>query len=60
MLDQGKLIELRKAVGLSATELDIAKNPKSLQFKVLEVAELPRVWDDVDITVINYNYAFYS
>lgn len=60
MLDQGKLIELRKTVGLSATELGIAKNPKSLQFKVLEVTELPRVWDDVDITVINYNYAFYG
>lgn len=57
LLQQAKLIELRQDAGLSATELDIAKNPKGLQFKALEAAQLPRVLDDVDIAVINTNYA---
>lgn len=57
LLQQAKLIELRKDAGLSATELDIAKNPKKLQIKALEAAQLPRVLADVDIAVINTNYA---
>lgn len=57
LLQQAKLIELKKDAGLSATELDIAKNPKNLQFKALEAAQLPRVLADVDIAVINTNYA---
>jgi D-methionine transport system substrate-binding protein len=57
LLQQAKLIELRKGAGLSATELDIVKNPKKLQFKALEAAQLPRVLPDVDIAVINTNYA---
>ena len=57
LLQRAKLIELRSGVGLTATELDIAKNPKGLQFKPLEAAELPRALPDVDIAVINTNYA---
>lgn len=57
LLQQAKLIELRKGAGLAATELDIVKNPKKLQFKALEAAQLPRVLADVDIAVINTNYA---
>ncbi len=57
LLQQAKLIELRQEAGLSATELDIVKNSKSLQFKALEAAQLPRVLADVDIAVINTNYA---
>lgn len=57
LLQQAKLIELRKDAGLSATELDIVNNPKKLQFKALEAAQLPRVLPDVDIAVINTNYA---
>lgn len=57
LLQQAKLIELRKDAGLSATELDIVKNPKNLRFKALEAAQLPRVLPDVDIAVINTNYA---
>lgn len=57
LLEQAKLIELRKNAGLSATELDIAKNPKGLQFKALEAAQLARVLEDVDVAVINTNYA---
>jgi D-methionine transport system substrate-binding protein len=57
LLQQAKLIELRKEAGLTATDLDIVKNPKNLQFKALEAAQLPRVLADVDIAVINTNYA---
>ncbi len=57
LLQRAKLIELRKDAGLAATELDIAKNPKNLQIKPLEAAQLPRVLNDVDAAVINTNYA---
>ncbi|HOP73668.1 MAG TPA: MetQ/NlpA family ABC transporter substrate-binding protein [Bacillota bacterium] len=57
LLQQANLIELRKGVGLTATELDIAKNPKGLKIKALEAAQLPRVLADVDLAVINTNYA---
>ncbi len=57
LLQQAKLIELRKGVGLTATELDIVKNPKGLQIKALEAAQLPRVLPDVDLAIINTNYA---
>jgi D-methionine transport system substrate-binding protein len=57
LLERAKLIELRKGAGLSATELDIVKNPKSLQVKPLEAAQLPRILADVDLAVINTNYA---
>jgi D-methionine transport system substrate-binding protein len=57
LLQQAKLLKLRKGAGLSATELDVAENPKNLQFKALEAAQLPRVLADVDLAVINTNYA---
>jgi D-methionine transport system substrate-binding protein len=57
LLEQAKLIELRKDAGLAATELDIVKNPKKLQVKPLEAAQLPRILGEVDLAVINTNYA---
>ena len=39
------------------TVADITENPKNLQFKELEAAQLPRALDDIDIAVINGNYA---
>ncbi len=57
LLQNAKLITLRKDAGLSATELDIVKNPKGFQVKPLEAAQLPRTLTDVDIAVINTNYA---
>lgn len=57
LLEDAGLIELKKDVGLKATVFDIAKNPKNLQFKELEAAQLPRALDDVDLAVINTNYA---
>ena len=39
------------------TPNDIEENPKNLQFKELEAAMLPNVTSEVDIAVINGNYA---
>ncbi|WP_421021563.1 MetQ/NlpA family ABC transporter substrate-binding protein, partial [Klebsiella pneumoniae] len=40
-----------------ATPKDIAENPKNLKFRELESAMLPRVLDQVDLDMINTNYA---
>ncbi|CPR18520.1 MetQ/NlpA family ABC transporter substrate-binding protein [Brenneria goodwinii] len=40
-----------------ATPKDIAENPKHLQIKEIEAAQIPRSLDDVDLAVINGNYA---
>ena len=37
--------------------LDITENPKNLEFRELEAAQLPRALDDLDVAVINTNYA---
>ncbi|MCR4942822.1 MAG: MetQ/NlpA family ABC transporter substrate-binding protein [Campylobacter sp.] len=39
------------------TPLDITENPKNLKFSEIETAQLPRTLDDVNIAVINTNYA---
>ncbi|MGL9719982.1 MetQ/NlpA family ABC transporter substrate-binding protein [Symbiopectobacterium sp.] len=40
-----------------ATPKDIAENPKKLKIKEVEAAQIPRSLDDVDLAVINGNYA---
>ena len=50
-------IKLTEGVGLDATPLDIIENTKNLNFKEIEAAQLPRVLPDVDLAVINGNYA---
>lgn len=57
LLQAAGLIELDKAAGITATVLDIKKNPKKIKFKEIEAASLPRVLADVDAAVINGNYA---
>ncbi|AKL93896.1 ABC-type metal ion transport system, periplasmic component/surface antigen [Clostridium aceticum] len=51
------LIELAEDAELTATEKDIASNPKNLKFIALEAPQLPRSLDDVAASVINTNYA---
>ena len=51
------LIELKEDAGLNATPNDITSNPKNLQFKVLEAAMLPQTASEVDLSVINSNFA---
>ncbi len=57
LLESAGLIELKANAGIEATPYDIAKNPKNLKFHEIEAASLPRVLDDVDIAIINGNYA---
>lgn len=57
LLEKAGLITLKDDAGLSATVLDITDNPKQLDIKELDAASLPRTLGEVDIAVINTNYA---
>lgn len=57
LLEAEGLIELDPDAGFLATKLDIVKNPKKLEIVEMEAAQLPRVLTDVDMAVINGNYA---
>jgi D-methionine transport system substrate-binding protein len=57
LLAKAKLITLLDPTSATATPKDIVTNPKNLQFRELEAATLPRVLDQVDLALINTNYA---
>ncbi len=57
LLQQAGLITLKPNAGITATPIDIKKNPLKLKFKEIEAATLPRILQDVDAAVINGNYA---
>ena len=57
LLESLGLIELNHEAGLDATPNDITSNPKNLQFKELEAAMLPQTIEEVNLSVINANYA---
>ena len=57
ILEKTGLIKLDPKAGLKATVLDIVENPKKLNFKELDAAQLPRSLQDVDCAFINGNYA---
>lgn len=57
LLEQQGLIKLSEGVGLNATKKDIIENPKNLDIKEIEAAQIPLSLQDVDIAVINGNYA---
>lgn len=57
LLEQEGLIKLKEGVGILATALDIEENPLNLELKEVEAAQLPRLLADLDIAVINGNYA---
>ncbi len=57
LLQKTGLIELKEKTALYATPLDIKENPKQLKFKELDAAQLTRSLSDVDIAIINTNYA---
>lgn len=54
--DQG-LVTLRLGSGLTATSRDIVENPRNLKIAEIEAAQLVRALPDVDVAVINGNYA---
>lgn len=57
LLEAQELIKLKEGVGLAATKIDIVENPKNLDIVEMEAAQLPRTLTDVDMAVINGNYA---
>ena len=57
LLEAQGLIKLKEDAGLTATKNDIVENPKNLQLYEVEAAQIPRVICDVDVAVINGNYA---
>jgi D-methionine transport system substrate-binding protein len=57
LLAANGLLTLKDGVGVKATVADIATNPKNLDIKALDAAQLPRSLEDTAISVINGNYA---
>lgn len=57
LLEQEGLITLNPEAGITATVLDITDNPKNLQIREVEAAQVPRTLPEVDIAAINGNYA---
>jgi D-methionine transport system substrate-binding protein len=57
LLAKANLLTLKDPANTLATPKDIADNPRHLRFRELESATLPRVLDQVDLALINTNYA---
>ena len=57
LLAANGLIKLKDGADINATVKDIEDNPKNLQIQEIEAAQLPRSLQDLDIAVINGNYA---
>ncbi|AWQ07447.1 MetQ/NlpA family ABC transporter substrate-binding protein [Bordetella bronchiseptica] len=57
LLQKQGLLKLKDPSNIVATPIDIAENPKKLKFRELEAAMLPRSLDDLDLALINTNYA---
>ncbi|CAI8763155.1 MULTISPECIES: MetQ/NlpA family ABC transporter substrate-binding protein [unclassified Pseudomonas] len=57
LLDKAGLIKLKDSTNILSTVKDIAENSKGLKFRELEAATIPRVLTQVDLALINTNYA---
>lgn len=57
LLDKVGVIKLKDPGNALSTQRDITENPKQLKFRELDSAMLPRVLDQVDLALINTNYA---
>ncbi len=57
LLESQGLIKLREDAGLTATPNDIVENPKNLVFQEVEAMTLTSILSDVNLAVINSNYA---
>ncbi len=55
LLEKAQIITLKKTIKGSLQ--DIATNPHHVQFKEMDAAQLPRALPDVDMAVINTNFA---
>ena len=57
LLAQEGVITLKEDAGIEATVADIVDNPKNIEFKELAPEQLTQALPDVDVAVINGNYA---
>ena len=57
LLDQEGIIKLKEGAGIKATVEDIEENPLGISFKELAPEQLVAALPDVDVAVINGNYA---
>ena len=57
LLQQEGLITMKEDAGITATVNDITDNPKNLEIVEMEAAQLPLRLADLDLAVINGNYA---
>ena len=57
LLEQEGLIKLKDGIGLDATKADIVENPHNYEIVEINAELLPATLPDLDIAVINGNYA---
>lgn len=51
------IITLKEGAGVKATKQDIVENPKNIEIMEIEAAQVPLALPDVDMAVINSNFA---
>ncbi|MGO4971053.1 MetQ/NlpA family ABC transporter substrate-binding protein [[Clostridium] aminophilum] len=57
LLQDNGIIKMKDGAGLTATEKDIAENPKNVKIQPLEAAQVARVVNECAFVVLNGNYA---
>jgi len=57
LLEANGLITLNPDAGITATVRDVVDNPMNLNIREMEAAQIPRALQDVDLAVINGNFA---
>ena len=57
LLDKAGVIKLKDSTNILSTPKDVIENNKDLKFRELEAATIPRVLTQVDLALINTNYA---
>ena len=57
LLQDNGVITLKEGAGLTATKNDIVDNPKNLDIRELEAAQIPHIIGEVAYAVMNGNYA---
>ncbi|MCD5002543.1 MetQ/NlpA family ABC transporter substrate-binding protein [Enterococcus saccharolyticus] len=57
LLEEAGLIKLKDDADITATTKDIVENPKDLKIVELDASQIARAIQDVDVAVINANYA---
>ena len=57
LLQQEGLITLKEGVGINATKADVVENPKNIDIVEANAELIPNMLQDVDLAVINGNYA---